>query len=98
MIFGGQEMYCLSKASLNAFVWVAARCFAQGDNSRGDAFVGFVAVCPGDVATGIADMQAKHVVAVSTAVHNMQRKLALVLDDLLMSNGLFMRNGKQIAW
>lgn len=98
MIYGGQEMYRLSKASLNAFVRMAARNLAQGNGNDNDAFVGFVAVCPGDVATDMVDTQAKDAIAVSTAVHLMFSELELVRDYILATNGCFMRYGKRITW
>lgn len=98
MIYGGQEMYRLSKASLNAFVRMAARNLAQGNENENDAFVGFVAVCPGDVATDMLDTQAEDAITVSTAVQCMFSELVLVRNYIFTTNGFFMRYGKRITW
>lgn len=98
LIFGGQEMYRLSKACVNAFVRMAARQLAGGGERSSDTFVEFVAVCPGDVATGMVDLHAQNIIDVSTAVRKMHSELSLFSNEQHALNGAFLRYGVRISW
>lgn len=109
IIFGGQMAYRFSKASVNAFVRMAARCLSRCPSSceQDNGFVGFVAVCPGDIDTSMGQGHTQ-LIPVQKAARLMQRELAIhtgtntvnnsFAKDTKIFNGAFVRYGKAIRW
>lgn len=91
LVFNGQPAYKLSKAALNAYTRVAARRAAQHYPYGG---VAFVAVCPGDVDTRMADEHAKLISPLEAV-----RLMGTILDvSTPCQNGAFLRHGEEISW
>lgn len=88
VIFGGQPAYKFSKAALNVFTRVAARCICHENK------LSFISVCPGDVDTDMADADAELISAKESA-----RRMWPCLDiSQPCKNGSFLRHAVEIPW
>lgn len=89
-IFGGQSAYRFSKAALNAYT----RASAAKAHVAQSAHIAFVAACPGDVDTDMADPNVDTISPARAA-----ELLWCILDvDVECRNGVFLRHGKGISW